>query len=950
LRKIPLLSLLIAVLILSRTHANSFEINQIQSSYDLQSAVHLLQDEQAIYSIADFTDSKLQTQFQAYDNHSIELKPYIFYWGKIDLVNKLPDAEAFSEWVLRLSNTWTELDIYIRNADGSFDLQKSGTFVPQSQKIFKATTEGNLIKLHLLPRETKSIYFRGKSERASIPPNFQTSLQHADDFYSALQQRKTGTAIFVGFVLMMLIYNLILYFFGRDGSYIYYSIYLLSLVIYAPFISEDLADWFESSLFPNHPKYLYFGKFAIYFGLMAYLIFVRRFLDLERLLPKWDRIFKFLFYLGFPLMILDLFLVFTSNFSYVVADKVTVSYIVLFVIAVFVFIYQLFKTKDKKGIFIIVGIIFMGLGFLLTAIARGNTPAFSLIYFKIGTILEIIVFSLGLAYRQREIERARQLSDFELEKSKLLQAQEHAESDRLKELDQFKSKFYTNITHEFRTPLTVIMGINENIKGHEQEKKLIHRNSKKLLQLINQLLDLSKVESGNLKLNLVQGNIVSYIQYLAESFYSMATEKGIRLTFYTEEESILMDFDEVKIQHIIYNLVSNAIKFTAKNGKVILHLTTVTQDQEPLLKIKIKDNGEGIRLVDLPYIFDRFYQAEPNEKATGTKPEGSGIGLALTKEFVQMLKGKIEVISTPGKGSKFIIYLPIEQNAKYFDSSIIVPLSNTNHKPEQEVETSKLSSNENESSFEESKPQLLLVEDNPDIVTYIESILKKDYAILVANDGQSGIDQAIKNVPDIIISDVMMPEKNGYELCEVIKQDERTSHIPIILLTAKATQADRVDGLKHGADAYLTKPFDKEELQVRLQKLVEMRQQLQLRYANPNLAKTSIAAPSIEDIFLQKLHEQIEAHLSDSEFGVTQLVESIPLSQMQLYRKLKALTGKTPSQFMSSYRLQRALELLKIGELNVSEIAYEVGFADPSYFSRMFQKEFGRNPSQFLID
>lgn len=243
-------------------------------------------------------------------------------------------------------------------------------------------------------------------------------------------------------------------------------------------------------------------------------------------------------------------------------------------------------------------------------------------------------------------------------------------------------------------------------------------------------------------------------------------------------------------------------------------------------------------------------------------------------------------------------------------------------------------------------PELLVIEDNQDIITYIKTILKDNYKIHTARNGAAGIEKALEAIPDIIISDVMMPEKSGYEACEALKQDERTSHIPIILLTAKATQADKVEGLKYGADAYLSKPFDKEELIIRLEKLVETRRQLQQHYAN-NATVSQTAEPSVDDIFLQRLREHIQAGLSDAEFGVPQLALAVPMSQMQLYRKLKALTGKTPSLFIRSYRLQKGLELLQKGELNISEVAYEVGFADPSYFSRVFQKEFGKSPRYF---
>jgi signal transduction histidine kinase/DNA-binding response OmpR family regulator len=522
----------------------------------------------------------------------------------------------------------------------------------------------------------------------------------------------------------------------------------------------------------------------------------------------------------------------------------------------------------------------------------------------------------------------------------------------LKELNDFKTRFFTNITHEFRTPLTVIMGMSDNLKNNPQEKKLIQRNSQNLLRLINQLLDLSKLESGKLDLNLVHRDLIVYLEYLTESFYSTATQKNIRLVFYSEEKEVWMDYDEEKIQQIVYNLLSNALKFTPKAGRIIFHANKVVQDGEPFLKLKIKDNGIGMLPEHTERVFDRFYQVNEAD----TKPsEGTGIGLSLTKELVELMHGRIEVESQLSEGSEFTWYLPIE--TRHSNASVALNGKNAARPYQHPTLTNAMdftdvqqeAMEEEEISTIAAFPDLLIIEDNSDIITYIQSILKNSYNIQTANNGKLGIEKALDLIPDIIISDVMMPEKNGYEVCEHLKQDERTSHIPIILLTAKSTQSDKIDGLKHGADAYLTKPFNKEELLVRLQKLVEIRQQLQIRYVNSTLdASSPIIVPSIEDLFLQKLQEQIQLHLNDTEFGVPQLADSVQRSQMQLYRKLKALTDRTPSQFIRSYRLQKALTLLQARELNISEIAYKVGFSDPSYFSRMFHKEFGKNPSQFL--
>lgn len=534
---------------------------------------------------------------------------------------------------------------------------------------------------------------------------------------------------------------------------------------------------------------------------------------------------------------------------------------------------------------------------------------------------------------------------------------EKAETRRMKELDFLKTRLYTNITHEFRTPLTVIMGMTEQLSEDAQQLPksrkeklsnglaLIQRNGQNLLRLINQLLDLSKLDSGKLKLNMIQGDIVVYLQYLTESFFSMADDEDIRLTFYAEERSLLMDYDEEKIQQIVYNLLSNAIKFTPERGKVIFHILKEKHANSEQLQMKVIDTGVGMTPEDLQHVFDRFYQADGSSTRKG---EGTGIGLALTKELVELMKGEIQVESTPGKGSTFTIQLPIrreyplQQTPSSRHVQVIPPLPVSDA-----IETSILSTVPEEKS---EWPILLIIEDNVDVAMYIKSLLEKEYVIHTAENGQIGIERAIDLVPDIIISDVMMPEKDGYEVCYTLKHDERTSHIPIILLTARAGQEDRIDGLHHGADAYLTKPFQKRELMIRLKKLVELRQQLQKRFSakpiTPRIASAQ-ASDDKESQFLQKLRRSVLEQMDKPDFGVPQLAHSALMSHTQVYRKLKALTDQTPSQFIRSIRLQKGKELLLTTDMTISEIAYEVGFSDPNYFSRTFNKEFNVPPRDF---
>ncbi|MCB9051628.1 MAG: response regulator [Lewinellaceae bacterium] len=953
-----------------------------QTDYRLQPFVQVLADTTPGYTIQDILQPSVQNKFQAYSEYTGAIKNYQYYWGKLQLENRMADADAYTEWVLSFTGTWTTLDVFTEREDGSWRREQNGTFTPDPMKRFAPTARGNLVKLFLPPHKAVTVYFRGKSERTAIYPSFYLRLRHIETFYDDLLKSKVGNAFFMGFLLMMFSYNLIVYFFGKDRSFIFYSGYLIMVVIYAAYSSEDLVDWL--GLFPDHPAYQGFIKLSLYLAMMCYLAFIRSFLDLGQLLPKWDTVFKAVIFLGVPLIVLDIIVLLLTNFSYVVEDRITVPYIILVVLICCSILYPLYRSKDKKGYFIIAGIMAISLGAALTVISRVWTPPFSIFYLKAGTIVEILIFSLGLAYRQRQQEQARQQADFKLKESQLIQEKKELEAGRLKELNDFKARFYTNITHEFRTPLTVITGIADTLTGHQQEKALIQRNSQNLLRLINQLLDLSKLESGTLSLNKVHQDIIVYLQYLTESFYSAATQKNIRLLFYSEEKAIMMDYDEEKIQQIVYNLLSNALKFTGEQGKIIFHASRIEEDGQPFLKLKVKDNGIGIAEADLPHIFNRFYslpqplqrrgeakeglppsaaQHESFPPPSGEVPqaegaflrgggEGAGIGLALAKELVELMNGRIEVQSRVGEGTEFTLYLPIEATVEPTAEVLVAEqdavrrtglLTPAGIDPAPPADAS----DEEEASYRSALPELLIIEDNPDIVTYIKTILKDKYKAHTAGNGALGIEKALEIIPDIIISDVMMPEKNGYEVCETLKQDERASHIPIILLTAKATQADKVEGLKYGADAFLTKPFDKEELLIRLEKLVESRRRLQQRYASGPSA-SSTAEPSIDDLFLQKLWAHIQDNLSDAEFGVPQLAAAIDMNQMQVYRKLKALTGKTPSQFIRSYRLQKGLELLQKGELNISEIAYDVGFTDPSYFSRVFQKEFGRSPSDFI--
>jgi DNA-binding response OmpR family regulator/two-component sensor histidine kinase len=458
------------------------------------------------------------------------------------------------------------------------------------------------------------------------------------------------------------------------------------------------------------------------------------------------------------------------------------------------------------------------------------------------------------------------------------------------------------------------------------------------------------------------------MKYIIESFHSYAESKRIRLRFLTELKQIHMDYEPEKMLTIVSNLLSNAIKYTPEGGEIYVAASTLQlpvgnrQVKHKLsatttksLLLSVKDSGIGIPPDKLAHIFDRFYQAD--DEAT-RKGEGTGIGLAMTKELVKLLNGEISVQSTPGEGTKFTLILPITQTAAPLET---VDGLSVKEKATSFVQTAvKYPEKSAVIKGSDELPLLLIIEDNKDVVFYLGSCLEEDYRLVVACNGQQGIDKALEIIPDLIVSDVMMPLKDGYEVCMTLKNDERTSHIPIILLTAKADVVSRMEGLETGADAYMAKPFHKEELLVRAKNLVEMRQKLQQHYLNVSgLASTdtrltgAVLLEEAEHVFVKKVRRLVEEHMDEYNFTVKQLCREIGMSHSQLHRKLTALIGFSTNKFMRRIRLNKAKDLLMQTTETIAAIAYDTGFADPDYFSRAFKKEFGLTPTEFkknLVD
>ncbi len=524
--------------------------------------------------------------------------------------------------------------------------------------------------------------------------------------------------------------------------------------------------------------------------------------------------------------------------------------------------------------------------------------------------------------------------------------EEQREAERLKALDTFKNRFFANITHEFRTPLTVILGMANELETQAKNEQQIHslkskvqrslpfiqRNGQRLLELVNQMLALSRLDAGALPVHMVRGDVMRQVHILVEAFHSYAVSNNIGLQFHPETDKFEMDFDPELLQRIISNLISNALKFTEAFGNVLVSAKPVneTGTGEQLL-IEVSDNGMGIPPEKIPYIFDRFYQAG----ATPLRGEdGSGIGLALVKEIVHLLHGRIEVLSTVERGSTFRIWLPVTRQAeKMTKDGISLLVAPTASLPVKEISEPR----------REDKPLALIIEDNADVLEYIRACLMPVWNVITARNGTNGLVMAQAALPDVIISDVMMPGMDGFELTGAIKSDLRTSHIPILLLTAKSSRADIIEGLSKGADDYLIKPFDKTELLLRLHNF----HQRQIRWQNkPNEPEAPDPLPLPERAFLNKVDAAIESNLDQQEFKSEHLARSVTLSRVQLHRKLTALSGISTGLYIRRYRLLRAKHFLETTDLPVSEVAWKVGFENLSWFSQAYREEFGESPRE----
>ncbi|MFC2089458.1 two-component regulator propeller domain-containing protein [Bacteroidota bacterium] len=566
-------------------------------------------------------------------------------------------------------------------------------------------------------------------------------------------------------------------------------------------------------------------------------------------------------------------------------------------------------------------------------------------YLVYGLLLTGII----LWYRRFMRKRARLRLAVEIEK---------VEKEKVQEIEQMKSRFFANISHEFRTPLTLILGPLEEAEERKNEKisfrrdvvAVMRRNAGRLLRLINQLLEVSKLETGKLRLQVSEGDFEGFIRTHVLSFLSLAESRGIKYSYQLPGSDLSLWYDADKLEKILVNLISNAFKFTNEKGEIFIlgeYIMHEGKGDPEYLYMTITDTGIGIPSDKIDRVFDRFYRVDDSFRR---ESEGTGIGLALTKELVELYRGEISVKSFEGEGTTFTLKIPVSMDLFTEDERMAQSEERNNLVTDELIMPSEAETDVSVINTEEkNKPLILIVEDNPDLTQYIAGNLERQYRIESAVNGKRGFELAVEHIPDLVISDLMMPVMDGMEMCGFIKEDERTSHIPVIMLTARADRESKLEGLQTGADDYMIKPFDAEELQVRVINLIQQRQKLRKKFRKELISEpegTPVISP--EDMLLNKVLEICNQNLSDSDFNIDRMSGSLNMSRTQLYRKVNSITGYAPMELLQTIRLKKAAFLLESGEGNISQVAYQVGFNNMSYFAKCYNRLYKVNPSEHL--
>lgn len=871
------------------------------------------------------------------------------YWAKL----RIKARDSLKGWRLHLEDkligmpAWSKsngkVDVYAFLDNELIFNKKTGVEYSKKERDIKDNWVLNQVSLDdLPPHEAVTLIIKSQGHDLGHPPYFNITARSPEQpYYHQIYQFHNSFNIFMfGVTFIIFLYHLLQYIYLRESVYMWFTIWLLfCMLTFAMTIGLIIGSF---------TKFRYIIWVLLANGIFySFWFFGRVFINSKEKFPRLDK-----FMLGLALFVLVeiigvvLYVALFKPQTFFTGVGIHYNLLQLYTIASLILSFILAFKKDQFaryfGIGSIIGSAFLIIGTLWAMQLIRPSSEYFVDPFATGMFLQIIIYSFGIAYRQQVLAKKSQLEKLQAQQSK-------AEVERIKDLDEIKSRFFANISHEFRTPLTLIKGplkqvlrkqntnSTESVTMSQKSFQLINNSTDRLENLVEQLLDLSKIESGKVHLSLKQGGIIQFLRSIIFSFESLAERSNIALntSFPSEIDSAFYDKD--KLEKIMSNILSNAFKYTSNMGSV-----TVTVDfSDKYLIVDVTDTGKGINQKDINRIFDRFYRVESNQA------KGSGIGLALTKELVELHNGTISVDSTKNIGTTFKVRLPVTldelpKSISLADKSTALDVTESPSFPLNYDEIF-----EDQPEETENLPVALVVEDNADLRNYITDVLKMDYMVLNAADGDQGERMAIEHIPDIVISDVMMPKKDGYELCHALKINPKTSHIPLIMLTAKAGQEHMIEGLTQGADAYVTKPFDDEELLLRMKNLINARKKIWDHFkALDMLLVNDIEVSSIDDKFLQDVFRSIKDNIDNETFRVEDIARQVGFSRSQLHRKLKALSDKSANQLIIEIRMNEAHRMLKLKAGTVSEIAYSVGYSNLSYFTKSFKERFGELPSK----
>ncbi|WP_373511852.1 ATP-binding protein [Persicitalea sp.] len=855
------------------------------------------------------------------------------YWFRFTLRSDAPKRDT---WDIEWGNPVIELiECYLLRPDGTYQVLRGGTLVPEADRTYRG--ELPYFQFDLASGEEQTVYVRVKSQRGhrgNIRIHDGRSL-HAEEVADA-----RGSGFANGIIILRLFFVLLLAIFAvKENAFRAYCFLLVLRSLGFWGIRSELGD----ALTTNAEVATILNFLSYHLTPIGYVVVVRALFPYGQLPAVLRRTLDIILA---AVVLLGILIAADYRWQWLLASQ----YLVLLaqVVVFGLYLYAIAKRLRVNWYYSAPFLLGNGSYFFLLLNSVGLIEAnwvFAVAYLLFYS--EIFVFGLFLGKIVIDYRRQRETARQELNLKE-------AQATQLKELDTLKTNFFANISHEFRTPLTMLVGPLEDFRQQQPANPLIpamQRSVWRLKSLIDQLLDLSRLEAGHLHPAIVEADLALFLRRLFASFESLAQSRNIIFNYQQNFGNHTARFDPDKLEKIVTNLVSNAFKFTPEGGRVTVDVNFTNTD----ITLNVQDYGIGIEAARLPHIFDRFYRVE---SAGQNNTEGAGIGLSLVNELVKALKGHIRVESEPGRGSTFTLRLPTDADTwpEYTAGADTADFALTAPEGGPTADGPDLASDLPEHDpHPDHIPLLLIVEDNPDLRNYMQSIFRENYRIIEGHDGLDGLERAFEEIPDLVICDVMMPRLDGFGFCEKLKSDLRTSHIPVVMLTAKATRDDRLTGLELGADDYLTKPFDRAELELRVKNLLRQRELLRRKFsqqmADPSIqGEAAYLTSSLDEKFLQKAICTVETQGGDSEFGIDNLCDALYTSRSQLHRKLKALTGQSTTEFIRSIRIRRAAELLKQPGTSVSDIAYEVGFESPSYFSKSFSEQMGMTPSEWSAE